>query len=472
MAKAAPAAVELLDSFQPPETGDGGEFRWTAGTFRVRIPEGAVGGMLVVDALCYFEQGEQVLRVEGADGRELASFAMAQWRRPYPVRLPAGRPLELVFRLNKTIPSHLKSGDRRELGVRVYGLRVTNTEDAWFATPPVGMCLESTSRCNLNCLTCPTRADRGFRLDGLTELPVDWALEIVRTSPECRTFALHGTGEPLLSNTFREILRRAPADPPRLAFSTNLTLLDGEILDLILSGPVKEIIVSLDAASPQTYRLIRGHDLAKTLANVRSLVQARNSSGRRLPRLLAHMVLLRMNLGELPDFVRLAADLGLDGVAFWQANEGCAFDWVVERDGFRFDYREQSLCNAPEESRRILAGAIRLARNLGLEVLLDVALRTPCFPEDSAPAGRLTRPQDCPYPWKEAIILSDGTVRFCPLQAGGLMLGRLGPGVGINDIWNSPEARRCRAALAAGKLPEICRGSGCQYATPEGAGPG
>jgi MoaA/NifB/PqqE/SkfB family radical SAM enzyme len=169
-----------------------------------------------------------------------------------------------------------------------------------------------------------------------------------------------------------------------------------------------------------------------------------------------------MNISELEDMVRLAAEFGLDGLFLWHANEGRGYDWVVERDGFTFDYRQQSLRAVPEECNRLLERALQLAADLGLEVQYDAVLRDFLLPEETS-SRRRSRLRDCPYPWKEACVLSDGRVQFCPLQDIDEPLGRIGGRYGIVDVWNSEASRRTRELLASERIPDACRGSGCKY---------
>ena len=455
------SADSLLSGFHAPEISDGEQFRWTESSFRLEIPNGSAP-FLVVDAMSYFRGEVQTLRLETPKGAEITSFALAEGRRNYVVRLPGLRPLRIAGRLNRTIPPHMRHYDSRELGIRIYSLRLADETSAWIAPPPVGLCLETCARCNLACLTCPTRAGRGVRDEGMSEMPLDWALEVMRSSPECRTFAIHGNGEPFLSDTFKGVLRSQPDGDPRFVFSTNLTLLDEGLLDLVTLPSVREITVSLDAARPETFRLIRGTEMEPILANLRGLVSRRNANGRPTPRLLAHMVLMRMNISELEDMVRLAAEFGLDGLFLWHANEGRGYDWVVERDGFTFDYRQQSLRAVPEECNRLLERALQLAADLGLEVRYDAVLRDFLVPE-AASSRRRPCLMDCPYPWKEAYVLSDGRVQFCPLQDIDKPLGRIDGRAGINEVWNSPASKRVRAMLASGQVPDSCRGAGCKY---------
>lgn len=71
-----------------------------------------------------------------------------------------------------------------------------------------------------------------------------------------------------------------------------------------------ELRVSLDAVTPELYQHLRGIDkLPQIIANLHAFV-ARHG-GREQPRVSLWMVGMQENLHEMPDFVRMAADIGV-----------------------------------------------------------------------------------------------------------------------------------------------------------------
>src|SRR5919108_620325 len=91
--------------------------------------------------------------------------------------------------------------------------------------------------------------------------------------------------------------------------SDAISLTAKRALGLIESG-LDEYRVSVDAATRQTYRRLRGVDqFDRVVANVRRLVElARERSGS-APRVSLWFTAARVNLHELPAFVGLAAEL-------------------------------------------------------------------------------------------------------------------------------------------------------------------
>ena len=75
-----------------------------------------------------------------------------------------------------------------------------------------------------------------------------------------------------------------------------------------------EVRISVDAATPETYRLVRGADMfSRVIANARSLAK-RGCERLETPRMSLWMTGLKSNIRELPALVRIAADAGISEV--------------------------------------------------------------------------------------------------------------------------------------------------------------
>jgi MoaA/NifB/PqqE/SkfB family radical SAM enzyme len=80
---------------------------------------------------------------------------------------------------------------------------------------------------------------------------------------------------------------------------------------------------------------------------------------------LMNMTLMRSNIEELGDFIRLAERLGADAIHLWHLNHLADDEmarYVVERDGWTFDYAREGLWNYPSLSNRCIRDAVELAR--------------------------------------------------------------------------------------------------------------
>ena len=154
-----------------------------------------------------------------------------------------------------------------------------------------------------------------------------------------------GLGEPLLAPAFWEIIDRLQGkSEPTITFHTNGQLMTERNVERILAAPVRHVVVSVDAATPETHQRIRGANFNKTTQAVKRLSQSRK--GRTMPLYLQMaMVLMVENFREARAFVELGHELGADVVSFNHLMNPNTPDggWVVKRDDFHFDYHAQRI---------------------------------------------------------------------------------------------------------------------------------
>jgi MoaA/NifB/PqqE/SkfB family radical SAM enzyme len=230
------------------------------------------------------------------------------------------------------------------------------------STPTI-ITLESTSRCNLRCVMCPHAIGEVHRPKHLDETLVGRVKSFLKRASEVQ---LHGIGEPTNSPAFWRLLRELP--PPEVCASSvnsNLTMMDEKRIDQILNSNLKIINVSLDAGTAETYQKIRGFSFEVVTGNIERLIKSRRERRQIYPMVLMNMTLMRSNIEELGDFIRLAERLGADAIHLWHLNHLADDEmarYVVERDGWTFDYAREGLWNYPSLSNRCIRDAVELAR--------------------------------------------------------------------------------------------------------------
>src|SRR3974390_2935849 len=177
---------------------------------------------------------------------------------------------------------------------------------------PICVYLETTNRCNLLCTTCP-------RTFAELEPPADmsWALfrRIVDQLPRIERAVLHGVGEPMLVKNLPDMVRHLKARGTYVLFNTNGTLLNERNGRALIAAGLDELRVSLDAATRESYRAIRGKDFfGRILKNVRAFRALQEREGATRPRVSAWLTGLKETLPELPAFVKVAAEIGVKEV--------------------------------------------------------------------------------------------------------------------------------------------------------------
>jgi MoaA/NifB/PqqE/SkfB family radical SAM enzyme len=225
---------------------------------------------------------------------------------------------------------------------------------------PYTFTLETTTFCNLWCVIChhgngamPTR-------DYLDTAVI---AKLSNFLSHAKRIQLHGIGEPLLSPSFWKILELLPRGQGiHITINSNGTVLTEERIDRLLNSPLTQISISLDAARAETYGKIRGTDFHRVIGNIRELVRRRNLGSSRRLTITINMTLMRENIQELPAFVDLAADLGVDGIAFWQMHDvDYANGWRTTKQEWKFTYEAQLLKHCPELANRMIQAALRRA---------------------------------------------------------------------------------------------------------------
>ena len=169
--------------------------------------------------------------------------------------------------------------------------------------------IEVTNHCNLLCETCP----RTFvSYEEPKTLGWDEFLRIVAQFPDMQRAVLHGIGEPLINQELPRMIEYLKARGVTVLFNTNATLLNEAWSRKLIASGLDELRCSLDGADPQTYAAIRGAPLLhKIAANLRRFTRLQRELGAETPRVSVWMTGMRENIRELPDLVRLSAQMGV-----------------------------------------------------------------------------------------------------------------------------------------------------------------
>jgi MoaA/NifB/PqqE/SkfB family radical SAM enzyme len=161
--------------------------------------------------------------------------------------------------------------------------------------------VETTSRCNLTCVTCIRHAwDEPFGdmkwsvyqklIDGLGDFP----------SP--KTIAFAGHGEPLLHERFPEMVHLAHERGLRTEMTSNAMLLTPSLTTRLIDAGLDQFTVSIDGASDDSHGAIRtGAFLEEIINNVRGLYYRDGEKVTETSlRIGIEFVAMRSNIRELP----------------------------------------------------------------------------------------------------------------------------------------------------------------------------
>ena len=322
---------------------------------------------------------------------------------------------------------------------------------------PVCLYLETTNRCNLLCTTCPrTYAD--------LEPPADMSWElfthIVDQLPNIARVVLHGVGEPMLVKDLPRMIRYLKDRGAYVLFNTNGTVLTAKKGRELFETGLDELRVSLDAADARTFLLIRGKDyFNRIVRNVRAFTEMQAREGLAHPRVSLWLTGLKETIAQLPDFVRIAHDIGVKEV-YLQRLVFC------EDAPLGMARPDQALFERlSREELQHLAAAEEQAAALGINFNASGA---------SEPGESLARKADknpwslCRRPWAVMYFTANGRALPCciaPFSQNGYENYTLGDATqqSLREIWNDPAYREFRAALQSDAPPRCCSGCGLRW---------
>ena len=319
-------------------------------------------------------------------------------------------------------------------------------------TLPRTLYLETTNRCDSECQTC-------IRTFNTLEPPKDLTLAelqgIVEQFPALDRVVLHGIGEPLLNREIFAIIAYLKARGTTVLFNSDAISLTQKRAEQLIDSRLDEYRVSMDGATRETYAQIRGVDqFERVVRNVHYLVTRQQQRGCQAPRVSMWFTLIKANLDELPDFIRLAARLGVPEV---NAQRLVFYGQGLAVQG-------QSLHRKLEErEQRLITAAEALAQRYDI-VFKASGATTPLESLQGATPDQ--RPwSGCQRPWTLSYVTANGNVLPCCISPWTtkhyrqLVLGNALTD-GFAHIWNGERYQQFRQDFESDVAPDPCRGCG------------
>lgn len=319
--------------------------------------------------------------------------------------------------------------------------------------------IEPTDHCNLACRMCAPHAEGWDTIHGVPKGFLDPALfrRIVDglVSDDCRFdhLILQWLGDPSLHPGLEDMVayagRRLGDRVGYLRFDTNALTLTGARIDALLASRAPEVpllvVFTLDAASPDVYRRVKGKEgLERVRRHIRHLLTRRRDSPVNVQ---VQFVVQEGNAHEAGAFLRYWRDalrchgfghghaeimfkrLSVSGGAAGQA----AADQLYERT-----LSEAGICASEEE---------------GLSV---VVWKDRPWQADDAHSARGA----CPALWFTPVVRQDGMLQMCCADMHGqLALGSLAKH-SFRELWEGPRASDLRAQHRAARFEGPCASCG------------
>lgn len=257
---------------------------------------------------------------------------------------------------------------------------------------PTMLILDLTTRCNLNCRHCEAHHDKAISRVRNQEENYMKPSRYKQILDMAGSVYLNISGEPLMSPKFWEVLDYIDAsnNDPLLFTVTNGILLDKKASDRIVASKFKKIYISMDAATDQTYRRLRGGDFTVWYENVRYLVEAKKKADKNLTIVLQHTV-SREALEETVRAAEIAEKLGVDEIAIRPLYTDIAGkeNWLVPMDeNVDYYYPQQDVKYYPNLTQKVMDEVRRISKDYHVKV--DISSRFAANANENM--------QDFPYP--------------------------------------------------------------------------
>lgn len=324
--------------------------------------------------------------------------------------------------------------------------------------PPVCLYLEVTNRCNLLCTTCPrTYAD----LEPPADMDWDRFRSIVDQLPNLKRAVLHGVGEPMLVKHLSKMVRYLTERSVYVLFNTNGTVMTERSGRALIEAGLDELRVSLDAATRETFKAVRGKDyFERILANVRRFRTMQDRAGAAKPRVSLWLTGLKETVAELPAFVRIAAEIGVREVYLQRLV-------FFDADAIGLARPDQALFERmTREELEHLHAAEHLARELGVSFSASGATSEPGL---SLERTTSKSPWSlCGRPWTVMYVTANGRALPCciaPFSMHGYDSFTLGDASQqtLREIWNGPQYQQFRGSLMGPEPPRACANCGLRW---------
>lgn len=316
--------------------------------------------------------------------------------------------------------------------------------------------IEPVGQCNLRCQMCPIQ----FRQDGPPHGPpafmeFDTFTRLIDELTTLEHLHLQGLGEPMMHPRFFDMVDYASSRGIRVTTNTNMTLvLNPRRAERCVTCGLDCIHVSIDGATSATYERIRARGrLERVMRGLQMLAEARVAMGVAGPQMRLVSVVMRQNLHELPDLVRLAHRWSMQSMFvqhlchdFGESTLPAAYRPMRE-----FVEEQTLLADEPQRVEAWFEAARRVADDLGVD------LRLPSTRARLHPPGT-PGPKRCDWPWRGAYISYQGlSMPCCMISTPDRMnFGNVAQR-GLGAIWNGAEYENFRRQLSSDEPPEICR---------------
>ncbi len=287
---------------------------------------------------------------------------------------------------------------------------------------PKTFTVETSVACELKCPECALGSGLMTRKKGVMSFE-RFKIIADKIRPFAKYLLLHMYGEPMINKDIFKIIRYASEIAPT-NISTNGMAMTEEMAENLITSGVRDLIVSIDGYTQETYALYRrGGDIKKAFAALEMLQRSNIRNGRKV-NIVPQYVVFRHNQHEVLAFAEYCKSLELF-------------------PSFKAPHLRPP---TPYENSEI-----------------------PQFIRKQYPdrASQLKAMRDCSDPREVFTIHMDGSVIVCCYDYNGqTTFGNIFE-QDVMEIWNSPNYKKFRWDIVSGNAPKFCIDKCLLYIVPE-----
>lgn len=237
---------------------------------------------------------------------------------------------------------------------------------------------------------------------------------------------LQRNGEPLLDKRFWNMVKYAKDKGIKVSFLTNGILFDKELIKkMLLNIEIESIVCSLPAATAETYAIVNPKQTQLVfdgiVANMKFLVEMRNSSKMTKPVLRINHLIHALNYHELVKMAELDIQIGADKVQF------CLMRPLDNSEHLKLKFQQIEML---KKSLEVASNLLR-QKNIELDDAINFQLKY--YNEDTGDWSKnVLINNGCPVSWFQSLIFDNSQVSMCSSN----VINSLSK-LSLKEIWNS-----------------------------------
>ena len=301
---------------------------------------------------------------------------------------------------------------------------------------PVVVDVVLTKACNFACTFCKDYETEGAKRISLTSFE-RMAAQLL---PTASRLSICSGGEPYLHTGLEDILRIARKYNPTLytwVLSNGSILRESRMRPIVEEGLITEHGFSVDGFKAATVESIRVNaKFDSVIDNIKMVLRLRGKMQTKTPSITIRYALMRSNIEELADAVKMWGDLGIERIDTGYLSLANGMDRNLS-----LFYHQGLTSECFDQARVVAARYPHLTLNLPELIETQVKYRT--------------KPQHCAAPWRFVMVDTNGQILPCYRAFEALRFPSVyDPSVSFDDIWNSTDYQRLRATVNNDKVPK------------------